>query len=137
MTESLLTKNDQKERLSVVYANALAAYAGYVAYEPSGPDRDSVDLGIRAGGQQRPGLDVQLKATSNLTTPQAGGDKSFRLSKKNYDDLRAQTQTPRLLVVLELPKHKTHWLTVTTEELTLRHRAYWLSLQQNHDEVVD
>ena len=40
-----------------------------------------------------------------------------------------ETQTPRLLVLLELPTDETRWVTVTGEELILRRRAYWLSLQ--------
>ena len=54
---------------------------------------------------------------------------------KNYNDLRIFTQTPRLLVVLELPQDESQWMTVTAEELVLRRRAYWLSLQ-GHDEVA-
>ena len=55
---------------------------------------------------------------------------------KNYNDLRVETQTPRLLVVLDLPPDEAQWMTVTTEELVLRRRAYWMSLQQGHGEVV-
>ncbi len=66
-------------------------------------DRDSVDLRIQASGPQRPALELQLKATVDLGPPQTG-ELRFRLSIKNYDDLRTATQTPRLLVVLELPK---------------------------------
>ncbi len=56
---------------------------------------------------------------------------------KNYRDLRDETQTPRLLVVLELPEDESRWMTVTSEELVLRRRAYWLSLQRDHEEIVD
>ena len=134
MTQTLLTVSDQKEGLSLVYAKALAIRAGYSISVPQ-PDRDSVDLQIQAGGVGRPALDLQLKATVDLGVPQAGF-LSFRLSIKNYDDLRVVTQTPRLLVVLDLPKDESEWMTVTTEELVLRRRAYWLSLQQGHDEDV-
>ena len=48
---------------------------------------------------------------------------------KNYNDLRIFTQTPRLLVVLELPQDESQWMSVTAEELVLRRRAYWLSLR--------
>lgn len=48
-----------------------------------------------------------------------------------------ETQTPRLLAVLELPTNERRWMTVNSEKLVLRRRAYWLSLQQDHDEVVD
>lgn len=58
----------------------------------------------------------------------------FRLTIKNYRDLRVETQTPRLLVVFELPRDKARWMTVTAEELVLRRRAYWLNLQQEYAE---
>ena len=134
MTGTLLTDPDQKEGLSLVYARAVATRAGFLTSVPM-PDRDSVDLCIQAGGPHRPALDLQLKATVDLGEPQAGVLR-FRLPTKNYNDLRILTQTPRLLVVLELPKDESRWMTVTTEELVLRRRAYWLSLQQGYGEEV-
>lgn len=132
MMATLLTAPDQKERLSLVYVNALAARAGFVTSVPE-PDRDSVDVRIHASGPRRPALDLQLKATAVLDEAQ-GGLVRFPLPIKNYDDLRVDTQTPRLLVVFELPADESQWMTVTTEELVLRRRAYWLSLQQRGSE---
>ncbi len=135
MTGTLLTEPDQKERLSRVYVMALAARAGYLTSVPE-PDRDSVDLRIQAGGNYRPALDLQLKATTVI--PENQGDSlPFRLPMKNYRDLRDKTQTPRLLVILELPKDKEQWMLVTDQELVLRRRAYWLSLQQDYEEISD
>ena len=132
MTAKLLTGTDQKERLSLVYVNALAVRAGFATSVPE-PDRDSVDVRVQAGGPYRPALDLQLKATAKLDGPHAGFVR-FRLSIKNYDDLRVVTQTPRLLVVFELPTNESRWMTVTAEELVLRRRAYWVSLQQGSSE---
>ena len=95
-----------------------------------------MDLRIQARGAYRPALDLQLKATARIGEAR-NGVVPFRLSIKNYNDLRVETQTPRLLVVLELPGDEARWMTVTAEELTLRRRAYWLSLQRNHDEIAD
>ena len=127
MTDALLTNADQEEALSCVYVRAIVARAGYTTSTPS-PDRDGVDLQIQAGGAMRPALDLQLKATVNL---ERRGDSHvrYRLKRRNYDLLRIETQTPRLLVVLDLPNDSELWMTVTTDELVLRHRAYWLSLQ--------
>ena len=75
-----------------------------------------------------------MKATTQFSEP-CDGFLRFQLSIKNYRDLRDETQTPRLLVVLELPKDESQWMTVTDEELMLRRRAYWLSLQKDHGEV--
>ncbi len=82
-----------------------------------------------------PALDLQLKATASVNEPRAGV-LPFRLSIKNYNDLRIKTQTPRLLVVLDLPGDEVQWMTVTMEKLVLRRRAYWLSLQQGYDDVT-
>ena len=135
MTATLLTGPDQKEGLSVAYVKALAARAGFSTAVPE-PDRDSVDVRIMAGGPRRPALDLQLKATTDLADGQ-DGFRPFRLRIKNYNDLRVETQTPRLLVVLDLPQDEAQWMTITTEELVLRRRAYWVSLQQGHEEVVN
>ena len=132
MTGTLLTVPDQKEQLSLLYVKALAARAGFGTSVPK-PDRDSVDLRIHADGPRHPALDLQLKATSVLDEPRAGFV-PFRLTIKNYTDLRGETQTPRLLVVFELPRDESRWMTVTAEELVLRRRAYWLSLQQGYAE---
>lgn len=74
MADTLLSTNDKKEALSRVYACAVAAGAGYVTSAPQ-YDRDGIDLQIRAGGDMRPGIDVQLKATVNL---ERKGDGHYR-----------------------------------------------------------
>ncbi|KKZ14065.1 MAG: hypothetical protein TH68_05765 [Candidatus Synechococcus spongiarum 142] len=135
MMHHLLTNADQKERLSLVYVKALAARAGFTTCKPD-PDRDSIDLSIHGGGRRSPALDLQLKATTKLG-PEQNCYRSFpSLSIKNYNDLRKETQTPRLLVMLELPQDESDWMMVTPEKLILRRRAYWLSLQGGeHGEV--
>ena len=134
MTDSLLTESDKKEALSRVYAKALATQAGYSTSVPD-LDRDSIDLQIHAGGPRRPTLGLQLKATTQLRENR-DGDLPLRLPIKNYSDLRLETVNPRLLVVLELPEDESQWMTVTGEELVLRRRAYWLSLQNGHEDVM-
>ena len=124
--DSLLTNNDKEELLSKAYAYAVAVKAGYVTAEYD-KDRDGIDLRIQAGGDMRPALDLQLKATVNLRHV-SEEYVSFPLPRRNYDLLRIGTQTPRLLVVFELPKSEEEWVTVTDDELVIRHRAYWLSL---------
>ena len=127
MRDTLLSAQDKEEALSRVYARAVAAAAGYLTAEPDF-DRDCVDLRIHAGGEMRPALDLQLKATVNLRVS-AEGDHRFPLPCRNYDLLRLETQTPRLLVVLDLPSEPSQWVTIADDELILRHRAYWLNLR--------
>ena len=126
-TDRLLTTNDQKERLSMAYAHTVAARAGYTTavYDL---DRNGVDLRIQAGGAMRPALELQLKATINLRQADAESF-SFALPVHNYKLLREPTQTPQLLVVLDLPRDEQQWLTITDDELVIRHRAYWLNLR--------
>lgn len=126
MNDALLTDADQKERLSLAYVQAVAARAGYVTAD-YGLDRDGIDLRIQAGGAMRPALELQLKATVSLGQPRKGQFR-FSLKRRNYDLLRKPTQTPRLLVVLDLPKEVEQWMTITQEMLVLRRRAYWLNL---------
>ena len=79
---------------------------------------------------------TRRKREGPLAEPQSGVLR-FRLPVKNYNDLRVETQTPRLLVLLELPKDEERRMTVTGEELILRRRAYWLSLQRRTDEPAN
>ena len=127
MNSSLLTYPDREEALSRVYAHAVSARAGYVTavYDR---DLDGIDLRIQAGGAMRPALDLQLKATVNLGEARDGCF-HFPLKRRNYDLLRIETQTPRLLVVLDLPKDEEQWVTITEDELVMRRRAYWLNLK--------
>ncbi len=124
--DALLSDDDVESGLSIAYVHAIAAQAGYACGEPPGPDRDSVDIQIAASGAMRPKIDLQLKASIRL----AGSGAEFRypLKVKNYDDLRIETQTPRLLVVLDLPRERESWLAVSVEELIIRRAAYWVSL---------
>ena len=127
MPDALLTTQQEEENLSKVYAHAVAARAGYTTavYEH---DMDGVDIRIQAGGAMRPAIELQLKATINLGPPDDDGYFHFPLRRPNYDNLIIDTQTPRYLVVLDLPREESEWMTISDQELKLRRRAYWLDL---------
>lgn len=129
VTDTLLGAGDRKEALSRVYARAVAAAAGYAVGECDF-DRDGVDLRIHAGGKMRPALDLQLKATVKLPDP-VGGYRRFPLKRRNYDLLSEGVQTPRLLVVVDLPQNEAEWITIAEDGLTIRRRAYWLNLRDS------
>ena len=126
MTDSLLTSTDIEEALSRVYVQAVAAFAGYVT-EARSFDRDGVDLGVKAGEPMCPAVDLQLKATVNLGETR-DGHFHYALKIQNFEWLRVPSQTPHLLVVLDLPRDQAQWLTVTADELVLRRSACWLNL---------
>lgn len=126
-----MEESQQKEQLSLAYLHAVTSAAGYVCYLPL-VDDDSIDRTIAAAGKVRgilesPRIDVQLKSTVRSL----GGEEAyltFRLKRKNYDDLRRTTMVPRLLVVLLLPRERHRWVEQTHEQLICRHAAYFLSL---------
>jgi hypothetical protein len=127
MSDSLLADTDIEDALSEAYLWVVATHAGYVIAKPAF-DRDGIDVTIEASGEQRPKINVQLKATINLKV--VGGDTiKFPCPQKNYDKLRIATQTPRILIVLDLPSNKPDWITLTDKELIVRHAAYWISLR--------
>jgi hypothetical protein len=68
----------------------------------------------------------QAKATARHRL--RADDFVFRLSVKNYNDLRRDVRTPRLLIVVLLPTSEEEWLVHSEEELQLRHCGYWFSL---------
>jgi Domain of unknown function (DUF4365) len=125
MSDALLSKNDRMEALSRAYVEAVAAHAGYVV-SMANFDRDSVDLTIEAGATARPKISVQLKATSAI--PPKATTYNYPLPVKNYNDLRGVSQTPRILVVLSMPKAEKSWLNHGPQRLILKRCAYWKSI---------
>ena len=129
VSDTLLPSEGREEALSKAYAHAVAAAAGYTTavYDY---DRSGTDLLVQAGGRRSPMLALQLKATVNLSPLVAmrGEVFSFRLKAENYEWLREDSQVPRLLVVLDMPRSESEWITITTDELVLRRCAYWLNL---------
>lgn len=136
----MLAENDIMEELSLAFVRAIASRASF-SLEEVGRDRDSIDLhilgrgSIDGGALHSPVLAVQLKSIG-LSPEQheqylQESSFPFDLKLKNYEDLRAHTLIPRVLVVFLMPKDPQLWLTSTPEALTLRRAAYWCSLRGN------
>ena len=126
MTDALIKSTNLEEAISRVYVSAIVAGAGYVSGKTDF-DMEGVDLTVHAAGPARPRIDIQLKATINLGDPTDGVFR-YPLKSRNYDLLREQTMAPRILVVVELPKNQSEWLTVSPDQLILRRCAFWHSL---------
>lgn len=129
----MLTRNHRQEALSRAYVQAIVAQAG-LSYSVPSIDY-GIDLSIRAievRGNRRTDasiqLDVQLKSTTRAVV---GGDHlSYDLSVRDYDNLRdTRPRCPRIVVVLVLPADEALWVSQSPAELTIRHCAYWRSLQ--------
>lgn len=121
-----MERANQKELLSLAYVRAVAAVAGYAVTAGPYPDDDSVDGILTGDFGRRPRIDFQAKATARDVL--RGSSLHFPLPIKNYDDLRVETITPRILVVLLMPEEPDDWTQQTSEELCLRHCAYWTCL---------
>ena len=123
---SAMTRNQQMEQFSLVHIRAVAAEVGYQVTRPE-PDTDSVDGVLMAGFGQRPRIEFQAKATAQDIL--RDGNLHFPLPLKNYNELRADTRMPRILIVVLMPQEKHQWVSQTEDELCLRRCAYWLSLE--------
>lgn len=122
----MMIMNMQMEQFSLAYIRAVAARGGYQVTRPE-PDLDSVDGVLMSSEGRRARIEFQAKATSRDVLRDE--NVHFPLPVKNYDDLRADTLTPRILIVVLMPRETERWLTQTRDELCLRHCGYWLSLE--------
>jgi len=117
--------NTRKEEFSKAYLRAIGVMADADYLKPE-TDRDSIDVCLKRVGGMREQLDIQLKCTDKGLT--SSGDLSFDLPLKNYNDLRASTIIPSLLVVVFVPKDLKDWLSVSEEEMVLSKCGWWVSL---------
>jgi hypothetical protein len=129
-----MDENERKQQLSVAYLHAVASAAGFACQAP-GVDDDSVDRTLVARGWvhekavlRSPKIDVQLKSITHAPLTAAEESFTFRLNKKNYDDLRHRAMVPRLLVVLLLPRDPGQWVEQDDERMLSRYAAYYVSL---------
>lgn len=126
-----LSDSIHKEELSICYTHTLAAWRG-INFEQRRIDNDSIDFELIYRGKKcewaysSPSLWIQLKATT-VAKFDNNGNLKFRIDKKNYDDLRSKTQTPRILVILCLPKSK-NYVEYHPAHLTIHGKAFWVSL---------
>jgi hypothetical protein len=148
-----LDENGIKQELSYAYVHAVASRCGFTLVRPPS-DVDSIDVEIHGKGRLdpaskilSPSVHLQLKATVvEAPKPKSRADKgnasgngvpddayAFPLEIKNYNELRGNRLTPRLLVVLFLPVKDGHWLSHSEKGLTARRCAYWCSLRDLPD----
>lgn len=121
----MMNITQRMECFSRAYIQAVAAHAGFQVSVP-GVDDDSVDGIILSRIGKRPRLEFQLKATGQEVL--RDDHVAFPLPLKNYDDLRIETITPRLLIVVVMPGNKDEWLDQSEDALCLRRCAYWHSM---------
>lgn len=130
-----------KEDLSICYLKTIAAVQG-IAVERAEHDEDSVDVIIKKVLNTNRNIpfnsqiSVQLKATSSKSQYSITEEEiSYKLKVKNYNDLCMPASMPSILALLILPEEKEAWTQWTPDELILKGKMFWLSLQDK--EVSD
>lgn len=133
----MLPKTQIQEELSRAYIYSVASKAGYTFTRPVN-DYDSIDVIINAVDKPAvdsiiasPSLEIQAKATYVHTFSE--DVLSYPLKVKNYNDLRKNTMSPRILVVYLMPREEAEWVVADHDELKLRTGAYWVCLKDMPD----
>lgn len=126
----------KQEAFSKAFIRAIAARAGVSVTQPEsdfGTDLTLTEIKARKEPNgdtsyvDLNSLRLQLKSTINLETK--NNEVIFDLEVKNYNDLvDAESNVPRILVVVHVPREQTNWFTHNDDELILRHKAYWMSI---------
>ncbi len=119
------------EQLSFAYVRALAAALGFEVHEYK-PDIFGVDLTLTAKGSRGPvscpSLGLQVKANTRESLLYEDGI-HYPLKVRTYNDLRDEhVASPRILVVVLVPKEDTEWIRQNQDELAMRKCGYWISL---------
>ncbi len=119
----MLSLTQQMEQFNIAYVLAITANAGFNHATPVVDDH-SVDIAISAefptekGKRSDPEIKLQLKSEGDLHIE--NGVVSYKLKKKNYDDLRKNCANPRYLIVCDLPKKPGQWLAHKKKFMTLK-----------------
>lgn len=120
------------ELFSKAFVRAIAAAAGCTVQDHSENDL-GIDLSVtgyirsETGGRVPREIYIQVKSTSQHVIQD---DKiCYPLEVKNYNDLRStDIALPFILVLVLIPPERNDWLTISPEQLLMKHCAYWCSL---------
>jgi hypothetical protein len=133
-----LTLANVESELSYAYLHAIASHCqcscsvGTRHEDNAGVDAKLTSWGPFDGGGYRTEVDLKIQLKATVSTPSVVGDcYSYSLRGiPQYNDLRSDAiATPRILVVLYLPRERTEWIAHSEDALTLRRCAYWVSLR--------
>ena len=120
-----MSSNFIQEQLSLTYVRAVVYRAGWHLSFPEVDDH-GIDGTIEAPVRGMSKVDFQLKAT---TVYEVQGDRlAYDLRVENYNQLIAQDDVPRILILFVMPDDPAQWLSCTDDELCVRKCAYWVQL---------
>jgi hypothetical protein len=133
-----LSPRNIESELSYAYLHAVAASAGVDCgvgtrhEDNTGVDAKLTGWGPFPGGGYREEIDLKVQLKATIKDPSLVGDAwPYSLAGiSRYNDLRSLTvATPRILVVLFLPREAENWVIQTDSALSLQRCAYWVSLR--------
>jgi hypothetical protein len=136
-----MTNTKRMEELSISYINAVCAYKA-VDFECLKHDDDGIDALIKKEVTRtdklllKSQINIQLKSTAQKLSQQERTF-SYRLRRKNYDDLRRPSTVPSILCLLVLPNNEDQWVSQSVNELILRKCMYWKNLINEPDAKRD
>lgn len=122
---STMASNFIQEQLSWAYVRAVVYRAGWRLSLPEVDDH-GIDGTLEAPVRGMSKVDFQLKATTVYETQ---NDRiAYDLRVENYNQLVAEDDAPRVLILLLMPDDPHQWLSHSVDQLCLRKCAYWVSL---------
>ena len=122
-----------KESLSFAYVSALLAKLSLNHNKPETDDQ-SIDVTVYGrkfdGAWKEPQLQLQLKCTSRKDCFDKNSNEIIiDLTNKNYEDLRAASPIPKVLVVHHAPDEQSDWVKENTHSIELMNMSYWYILR--------
>jgi hypothetical protein len=128
---AVMYRNFHQEAFSRAYIRAVAAAAGFKYSDGPAPDDDHVDATVTSRGPmgvvRSPKLDIQVKC--KLGSPE-GDPISYALDVDDYEGLRhVDYGSPRVLVVVFVPRDIALWTGHSEDGLMLRYCGYRASLR--------
>ena len=76
------------------------------------------------------GFKLDIQAKSSVTARVEASEVIYSMEVKTYNDLRdTSVGTPRILVLLVLPRDEEQWVHIDQTRFMIRGSAYWMSLR--------
>lgn len=129
----MLTQAHRQEGLCRAYVQLIASRCGMscsMPYPDYGADLALNEIERRGQGWSESGFKIDVQAKSTMRAEIGEAYVRYDMEVKTYEYLRAvQAWSPRILVLLMLPRDEREWCSQTEEQLVLRRCAYWHSLR--------
>ena len=131
--DPLLTPQHRQGAISRAFIQAVAGRCGMSCSFRDfdyGIDMTLNDIKHYQGRRVETGFKLDIQAKSSVTARVEESEVIYSMEVKTYNDLRdASVGTPRILVLLVLPRDEEQWVRINQRRFMIRRSAYWLSLR--------